>query len=90
MTDPQQSARELADWTGQDYVDVDVGAALVEFRRRVAILPPPVTSDCTLADVEAFLDRARGGDPMPSGPAGDDDWLSHDDPPKPPPKPPKT
>lgn len=55
------------------------------------ILPPPVTSDCTLDHVEAFLDRAiaaGGGDLMPMpGPAGDDDWLSKDDPPKPQPKP---
>jgi hypothetical protein len=51
------------------------------------ILPPPLTSDCTLDDVEAFLDRVRGG-VMPN-PTGGEDWHSQDDPPpKPPPKPP--
>jgi hypothetical protein len=52
----------------------------------VTDLPPPVTSDCTLGDVEAFLDRAKGG-AMPN-PTGGEDWHSQDDPPpKPPPKP---
>jgi hypothetical protein len=56
------------------------------------ILPPPITSDCTLDDVEEYLDRKAGRDlprlteetmPNPTG----DDWLSQDDPPpKPPPK----
>lgn len=37
----------------------------------------------------ALARRAGGGDSMPTGPAGDDDWLSKDDPPprKPEPKP---
>ena len=54
------------------------------------ILPPPVTSDCTLADVEGFLDRQnaahRKETAMPK-PAGDEDWDSRDDPPPREPKP---
>jgi len=51
------------------------------------ILPPPVTSDCTLTDVEDFLDRRnQKGHPMPN-PTGGEDWHSQDDPPPRQPKP---
>lgn len=52
------------------------------------ILPPPVTSDCTLADVERYLDQMNKEVTMPN-PTGGEDWHSQDDPPprKPEPKP---
>ncbi len=56
------------------------------------ILPPPLTSDCTLDHVEDYLDQRHASKErlMPTGPAGDDDWLSKDDPPpQPQPKPSK-
>lgn len=45
-------------------------------------LPPPVTSDATLGDVERYLDqRNRERRRAMPNPTGGEDWHSQDDPP---------
>jgi hypothetical protein len=54
------------------------------------ILPPPLTSDCTLGHVERYLDAMNAGGGVMPNPTGGDDWHSQDDPPpQPKPKPSK-